>query len=176
MELLKKLTQTPGTPGMEHRIREVVRAELEPLVDEVRVDKMGNLIGFKAGKADAPVIMIAAHMDQIGFMVSFIDENGYVRLNPTGGFDPRTMMAQRVTVHGKKDLLGVMGSKPVHILSEEEKKKQLKVTDYFVDLGLPANKVKELVSIGDMVTWNGDLAEMGDMWISRAMDDRIGVY
>lgn len=175
MDLLKKLTQTPGTPGLENPIRDLIRKEMEPLVDEVREDNMGNLVGVKRGDG-GPKVMLAAHMDQIGFMVSHIDDNGFLRLSPTGGFDPRTMMAQRVLVYGKKTLLGVMGSKPVHVLSEEEKKKPMKTSDYFVDLGLPGDEVKELVQVGDMVTWLGDFSEMGNMYVSRAMDDRVGVY
>ncbi|HEB84302.1 MAG TPA: M42 family peptidase [Bacteroidetes bacterium] len=176
MELLRKLTQTPGTPGQEHRIREVVRAEMEGLVDEVRVDRLGNLIGIRRGTGEGPRVMLAAHMDQIGFMVSHIDDDGFLRLNPTGGFDPRTLMAQRVIVHGREELLGVMGSKPIHVLTEEEKKKPLKVSDYFVDLGLPVEEVREKVHVGDPVTWVGDFSEMGMMVVSRALDDRVGVY
>ncbi|MDP8206309.1 MAG: M42 family metallopeptidase [Candidatus Electryonea clarkiae] len=175
MDLLRKLTQTPGTPGQERRIRELVKSELEPLVDEIRIDRLGNLIGLKKGNGGAR-IMLSAHMDQIGFMVSHIDDEGFIRFNPTGGFDPRTLMAQRVVVHGKEDLPGVMGSKPIHILSDEEKKKPLKISDFFVDLGLPGEKVKELVRVGDPVTWTGEFEEMGDMYLARAMDDRIGVY
>ncbi len=176
MKLLRKLTQTPGIPGYEQPIRDLVKSEMKSLVDEVRCDKMGNVIGFKKGSGDGPLVMLVAHMDQIGFMVSHIDDNGFIRIQPTGGFDPRTLMAQRVIVHGEKDLPGVMGSKPIHILSDEEKKKTLKVTDYFVDVGLPASKVKKLVRTGNPVTWIGDCTEMGDMYLSRAMDDRIGVY
>ncbi|MBD3165675.1 M20/M25/M40 family metallo-hydrolase [bacterium] len=175
-ELLRKLTQTPGTPGYEHRIRTLIYEEMKPLVDEIRYDRMGSVIGVKKGSADGPRVMLAAHMDQIGFLVSHIDDNGFIRLNPTGGFDPRTLMAQRVVVHGKEDLPGVMGSKPIHVLSDEEKKKQMKIEDYFVDLGLPGEKVKELVRVGNMVTWVGEFDEIGDMYVSRAMDDRIGVY
>ncbi len=175
MDLLEKLTQTPGTSGLEARIREVVRAELGKVVDEVTTDRLGNLIGRRKGNG-GPKVMLAAHMDQIGFMVSHIDEKGFLRLNPTGGFDPRTMMAQRVIVHGEQDLLGVMGSKPVHLLSDEEKKKPLKIKDFFVDLGLSADEVKETVHVGDAVSWVGEFAEMGEMYVSRAMDDRIGVF
>jgi len=176
MDFLEKLTQTPGISGHEEEIREVVRKELEPLVDEVRLDNMGNLIGVKKGKGDGPKVMLAAHVDQIGFLVSHVDDKGFLRLNPTGGFDPRTLMNQRVTVYGKKPLPGVIGSKPVHVLSEDEKKKKLEIKDYFVDLGLPGDEVKKLVRVGDAVTWTGILEEVGDMWCSRAMDDRIGVY
>ena len=99
-----------------------------------------------------------------------------MRIIPLGGFDPRTLMAQKVVVHGKKELNGVFGSKPVHMLSEEEKKKPLKVTDYYVDLGLPADDVKKLVDVGDSVTWQRDFAEMGNCLTSKAFDDRVGVY
>ncbi len=176
MELLQRLTDAPGVPGYEDDIRALVRKELESLTDEVRLDNMGNLIGVKKGSGDAPKVMLAAHMDQIGFLVSHVDDKGFLRLNPTGGFDPRTLLNQRVVVYGKKPLTGVIGSKPIHVLSDEEKKKTLEVKDYFVDLGLPVEKVKELVRVGDMVTWSGSLEEVGEMWCSRAMDDRIGLY
>ncbi|MCB2211016.1 M42 family metallopeptidase [bacterium] len=174
-DLLRRLTQTPGGPGLEDEIRSLVRGELEAHVDEVRMDRLGNLDFIKRGSGDGPVVMIAAHMDQIGFMATHIDKNGYIRLNPTGGFDPRTMMNQRVMVYGKKPLPGVMGSKPKHILTDEELKKPLKVKDYFVDVGLPGDTVKELVQPGDRILWMGDCIEMGEMYCSRAMDDRIGV-
>ena len=103
MELLRKLTQTPGISGHEFLIREVIRKEIEPLVDEVRIDRMGNLIGIKRGSG-GPRVMLAGHMDQIGFMVSYIDDEGFIRLNPVGGFVPRTLMNQRVIVHGQEDL------------------------------------------------------------------------
>jgi putative aminopeptidase FrvX len=175
MQLLKKLCGTPGSSGHEEQIRELIIKEMKPLVDNVRTDKMGNIIGFKKGKGKNKV-MLAAHMDEIGFVVSFIDENGFIRFQPTGGFDPRTMMAQRVIVHGKKALLGVMGSKPVHILTEEEKKKILQVTDYFIDVGLPLDQVKKQVQVGDPITMDRVMEKMGDCYTTKAFDDRMGVY
>lgn len=174
MELLKKLTQTSGAPGQEHRIIELVKSELTPLVDEITTDRMGNVVAHKKG--NGPKIMLMGHMDQIGFMVSHIDEDGFIRFQPTGGFDPKTLTAQRVMVHGKEDLLGVLGSKPIHVMDDADKKKPPQLKDYFVDLGLPAKKVKKLVKEGDAITWLGEFAEMGDMYLSRAFDDRIGVY
>ncbi len=176
MELLKKLTQTAGAPGIEREIRTLVRDELEPLVDEIRRDRMGNLLAVKKGSEEGPTVMLAAHMDQIAFIVTHVDDNGFLRLHTTGGFDPRTMMNQRVIVHGKEDLPGVLGSKPIHVLTPEEKKKQMKVSDYFVDLGMRGEEVKELVRIGDRVTWVGHFQEIGEMYCARAMDDRIGLY
>ncbi|MCD6286666.1 MAG: M42 family peptidase, partial [Anaerolineae bacterium] len=101
MELLRVLSDTPGVSGFEERVRKIVIAELEPVCDEVQVDRIGNVIGIKraAGAAEGavfPKVMLAAHMDEIGFMVKHIDREGFVRFMPIGGFDPRTLIAQRV--------------------------------------------------------------------------------
>jgi endoglucanase len=175
MDLLKRLTAATGIPGREDDVRSLILNEMKPLLDKVNTDVMGNVIGFRKGKTGTRLVL-AAHMDEIGFMVNHVDENGFLRIIPLGGFDPRTLMAQKVVVHGKKELNGVFGSKPVHMLSEEEKKKPLKVTDYYVDLGLPADDVKKLVDIGDTVTWQRDFTEMGNCLTSKAFDDRVGVY
>nr|MBC8465580.1 M42 family metallopeptidase [bacterium] len=178
MELLKKLVEMSGVSGREERIREVVIEELTPLVDTLRKDSLGNVIGFKAGTGPAPrkKIMLAGHMDEIGFYVSYIDDKGFIRFNPAGGFDPRTLMAQRVTVQGRKDLPGVIGSKPIHILSAEEKKKPLELKDYFIDLGLPKEEVDELVKLGDTITLYRKMEEMGNCYTAKTFDDRVGVY
>jgi len=177
VELLVKLTQTPGVAGREERIREVVKQELEEICEEVRSDNLGNLIGLKKGSGSGK-IMLAAHMDEIGFLVKYIDDKGFIRLQPVGGFDTRTLMGRRVVVHGKEDLVGNLNpaTKPIHILTEEEKKKQLQIKDFFVDLGLPAERVKETVEIGDPVTLRQKFARIGDAYSSKAMDDRVGVF
>jgi len=176
LELLKKLTQTPGVPGREEKIRDVVWNEMTDICEEVRTDAMGNLIGLKKGKGNGK-IMIASHMDEIGFLVKHISDKGYLRLQPLGGIDPRTLMGQRVVVHGKEELIGNLApsTKPVHILTEEEKKKQLKMKDFFVDLGLPVEKVKEKVEVGDPVTFRQEFVQIGDTFSSKAMDDRVGL-
>ncbi|MBV6654535.1 MAG: M42 family peptidase, partial [Mameliella sp.] len=111
VELLKRTCETPGAPGYEQRIRELVIAEVTPLVDRVEVDAMGNVLAIKKGQQDKKV-MVAAHMDEIGFIVTHIDDDGFIRFHTLGGFDPKTLTSQRVIVHGKKDLIGVMGCKP----------------------------------------------------------------
>lgn len=178
VELLKKLTQTPGIPGREERIRAVVKEELGKLADEVRVDAMGNVIAFKKGKTGAKKIMISGHMDEIGFIVSQIDDNGFLRLNPVGGFDPRTLVAQRVVVHGREDLIGVLmpGVKPIHIMTAEEAKTPLKLTDFYVDLGRKQAEVEKLVRIGDPITLQREFVEIGANVSSKAMDDRAGIW
>ncbi len=181
MELLKELCECSGIPGREERLREIVRRELEPVVDEMRVDALGNLIATKrATKGRSPKrLMIAAHMDEIGFVVSHIDDKGLLRLVPVGGHDPRNMVAQRVTVCGtKRDLTGLLypGLKPPHIQTDEERRKSLKVSDFYVDLHLPASRVKREVEVGTMVTLQRDFVEVGNGVSCKAMDDRLAVY
>ncbi|MBI5059867.1 M42 family metallopeptidase [candidate division KSB1 bacterium] len=174
--LLKTLADAHAVSGREEGIRALIRKELTTVGCKVTTDSMGNLIGYKKGSGKKKV-MLAAHMDEIGFLVSHVDKEGFLRLQPVGGWDPRTMMAQRVYVHtAKKRLLGVIGSKPVHVLSEEEAKKPLRVTDYFVDLGLPAKPVQSMVEVGDPVTMARTLEEIGDCFTGKAVDNRFGVW
>jgi len=179
MKLLKELCETPGIPGFEDRLRPIVRRELTPLVDDIQVDALGNLIGVKK-KAGAPKLMIAAHMDEIGFVVSYIDEKrGLLRLVGLGGHDPRNMQAQRVTVSTPNgDLPGVLyaGVKPPHLQTGNERGKSLKLSDFFVDLGLPAKEVLEQVPIGSMVTLQRDFAEIGECVSCKALDNRVAIY
>ncbi|RPH92963.1 M42 family peptidase [candidate division KSB1 bacterium] len=175
-KLLKALCESHAVSGREEGIRALIRKELTSVGCKVTMDAMGNVIGFRKGKGKVKV-MLAAHMDEIGFLVSHVDKSGFLRIQPCGGFDPRTLMSQRVYVHtAKKRLLGVMGTRPVHVLSEEEAKRTLKVTDYFVDLGLPAKAVEKLVEIGDPITMARDMIEIGDCLTAKALDNRIGVW
>jgi endoglucanase len=155
-------------------VREIVARELEPLCDDLEVDPLGNVIARRAG--EGPRLMLSAHMDEIGFMVTHVDDQGFLRMIPLGGFDPKTLVAQRVIVHGREDLLGVMGSKPVHIMTDEERKRPLKIEDFFIDVGLPAERVRELVRQGDAVTRERGLALVGDLVTCKSLDNRAGVY
>src|ERR1700761_7643816 len=123
--LLKKICETPGAPGHEQQIRQLIKAELQDAGVEISIDNMGNLIALKKGESSAKKVMAAAHMDEIGFIISHIDDNGFLRFHPLGGFDPKTLTAQRVVVHGKKDVIGVMGTKPIHLMTPEERSKPL---------------------------------------------------
>lgn len=175
IELLKEICETPGAPGFEKLVREKVIRMLEGVVDSWRVDAMGNVIAIRKGREDRRV-MVAAHMDEISFMVTHIDEDGFIRFHTLGGFDPKTLTAQRVIVHGRKDLVGVMGCKPVHLMSEEERKKPLRIQDYFIDLGMPREEVEKIVSIGDPVTRERTLIEMGNCVNAKSLDNRVSVY
>ncbi|GIV42125.1 MAG: peptidase M42 [Vicingaceae bacterium] len=175
IKLLKKISETPGAPGFEDRIRKVVLDELKDLADEVKVDNMGNVIAIKKGTKNKK-IMAAAHMDEIGFIVTHIDDNGFVFFHTLGGFDPKTLTAQRVIVHGKKDLIGVMGSKPVHVMKPEEKTKMPSTTEFFIDLGLPKKEVEKWIEIGNPITRERELIEIGDCINGKSLDNRISVF
>ncbi len=173
--LLKKICETPGAPGFEQRIREVVIEEVKPLADELKVDNMGNVIAVKRGK-ERKRVMIAAHMDEISFIVSHIDDDGFLRFHPLGGFDPKTLTSQRVIVHGRRDLIGVMGSKPIHLMKPDERTKQVPISEYFIDMGMPKAEVEKWVTIGDPVTRERALIEMGDCVNSKSLDNRVSVF
>jgi len=175
INLLKKICETPGASGFEHAIRNLIIKEVEPLCDEVSVDGMGNVVAFVKGVTDNK-LMVPAHMDEIGFMVKFIDEFGFIKVNPIGGFDPKTLTAQRMLIHGRKDIIGVFGSKPYHIMSPEERKKHIQIQDFYIETGYPVEKVNELIAIGDPITRYQPLIEMGDCVNSKSLDNRVSVF
>ena len=176
--LLKRLIETPGEPGREEKQREIAREELGSLTDEVRTDAMGSVIGTKRGSGEARV-MVAAHTDEIGYLVKYIDEEGFLRLQTLGGHAPANMVSQRVlvTTADGTALRGALqpARKPPHI-SRGEEQKLPKADEFFVDLGMPAEEVKETVRIGDYVTMDRTLEKVGHNYMSKAMDDRIGVF
>ncbi|MER3462572.1 MAG: endoglucanase, partial [Armatimonadota bacterium] len=180
--LLQELVEAHGIASREERIREIVRCELGPLC-EIRVDTMGNMICRKPpttkAKGEPRKLMIAAHMDEIGFVVKHIDSNGFLRLNPVGGWDARQMASQRVFVHtAKGDIPGVLmqSTKPKHLLKPEDLSKAPVVEDFFVDVGMSKKEADKAVQIGDWVTMNRTLQRMGKLFTCKAMDDRIAVY
>ncbi len=173
--LLSRICETPGAPGFEQRIRALVQEEVSPLVDEIQTDNIGNLIAIKRGKSRKKV-MLAAHMDEISFIVNHIDDDGFIRFYPLGGFDPKTLTAQRVIIHGTEDIIGVMGSKPIHLMKPSERGKTLRLADYFIDTGLPKAEVEKIVSVGDPVTRERGLIEMGDCVNCKSLDNRVSVF
>jgi tetrahedral aminopeptidase len=176
--LLKQICEVPGAPGFEKAIRDLVIECVTPLADEVRVDNMGNVVAIKKSKRnpEAKKVMLAAHMDEIGFIVNHIDDKGFLRFHTLGGFDPKTLTAQRVIVHGKQDLIGVMGSKPIHVMSADERNKLPQLTDFFIDLGMPKEEVEKIVTVGDPVTRDRQLIEMGECVNCKSIDNRVAVY
>ena len=178
-DLLKKLCETPGVPGHEERVRALIETEVADLFDHVETDPMGSLLCRRdADKDGAPKIMLLCHMDEIGFLVSHIDKKGFLYLQPVGGFDPRNLFSRRVLVcTDDGDLKGVMnpGGKPVHISSPEDRKKVPEVTEFFVDLGM-GEAARDKVKIGDYVVMDEPFLEMGDKYVSKALDNRIACW
>ena len=182
-ELLKKLSEAAGVPSREEKLREIVKAELKPLVKSIETDAMGNVICFKPGMGESKTkkkVMIAAHMDEIGFLVRLIDDKGFLRLQPVGGFDPRQLFAQRVIVHTRDGGLirGVLtySTKPTHMLTPEEAKVPPIIENFFVDLGMKADDVKKKIRLGDMVTMDRTCEKCGDNIIGKCLDNRVGVF
>ncbi len=175
-ELLRSLTEARGVPGYEDEVRALIRDELASSTDRVRTDSMGNVVGTIDGDADFEVV-VAAHMDEIGFMVREVDDDGFVRIDALGGWDPRVLKAQRVSVHtADDDLVGVIGSMPPHLLDEEAAADTPEIDDLYVDLGMGPEEVNERVSTGDLVTMDQHTVRMGDLVTGKALDDRISVF
>jgi putative aminopeptidase FrvX len=176
--LLKRLIETPGVSGREERQREIAREELGSLTDEVRIDALGSVIGTKQGSGDARV-MVAAHTDEIGYLVKHIDDKGFVRLQTLGGHDPANMVSQRVlvTTADGETLRGALqpSRKPPHLARGEDQKPP-KADEFYVDLGMDAETVKEKVRVGDYVVMDRTLEKVGENYVGKAMDDRIGVF
>jgi len=194
VELLRRLCETPGIPGREERVRAAIEEEIDGLFDEVTTDPLGSLIcvrrptkgkgGSGGGKGSrsrrkATKVMLACHMDEIGFYVRHIDSDGYLWLNAAGGFDTRNLFSRRALVcteHG--DFVGAMnpGGKPVHIASPEDRKKVPEIAEFYIDLGMPADEVKKRVNIGDMVVMHEPFEEVGESLVSKAMDNRVACW
>jgi len=194
IDLLKRLCETPGVPGREHRVRDLILDEAGDLFDEFFMDPLGTLVGRRfpriASRAknkktqpkenpDATRVMLLCHMDEIGFFVKHISDKGFVYVDPVGGFDPRNLFSRRVMVCGADaDYLGVMnpGGKPIHISSPEDRKKVPEIREFYIDLGMTADEVKKRVRVGDMVVMHEPLIEMGDKIVSKALDNRVACW
>ncbi|NIO22443.1 MAG: M42 family peptidase [Candidatus Aenigmarchaeota archaeon] len=175
-DLLKKLVESPSVSGSERNVRDLIMKEIKPHVDDVRIDKIGNLIAKKG--SGSPKIMINAHMDEIGLMVKHIDDKGFIRFEPIGGWDSKILQAQKFKIHGSKGpIIGVVGSKAIHLQEREEEKKVTKIKDMFIDIG--ANNKKEVekmgVKVGDFVTQHGEFNSLGGSRVTGyGFDDRVG--
>ncbi len=175
--LLKELTEAPGPSGEEGTVREVVQGRWEALADEVRTDAMGNLIALQRGRAPAPrpVVMAAAHMDEIALIVTGL-EGEFLRVHRLGGTDRRVLLGAEVTVHGRKPLYGIIGARPPHVLPPDEREKVPPWERLFVDTGLPAETLAALVRVGDPITLRREtVALKNERAAGKAMDNRASV-
>jgi len=181
LPLLKELSEAPGVPGREERIRAILERELKPLADKITTDPMGNLIAIKKPKSkNAKRVLLACHIDEIGFYVKHIDDKGFLRIHNVGGFDTRNLLARRVLVQASSgdDLVGLLNptGRPIHIAKEEDKKKIPEISEFLVDLCLPADQVQKKVRIGDPVTLIQEFSEIGDCVSGKCMDNRVAAF
>lgn len=179
MELIKELTEAHGIPGYETPIRAIVRKYFEPL-GKLSQDKIGSLICEKGGSAPMPRVMLAGHMDEIGFMVKYITDDGFLKFIGLGGWFDQVLLGQRVIIKTQKgDVVGVIGSKPPHLLSAEERKKVVEKKDMYIDIGATSKAEVEEAGVrqGDPVIPRADFVPLasGKTWLSKAFDDRVGV-
>ena len=174
-EFLIKLSNSVGVSGYETERAGIILDFFKEHCDEASIDKFGNVIGLKKGKGKGK-LMYSAHMDEIGLMVANIDEQGFLGVTQIGGFDQRTLLAHEVVIHGKKKIYGVIGIKPPHITTPEEAKKSVKLEHLLVDTGYDADEIKELVSIGDVITINRQVIELKNNRLAgKCMDDTAGI-
>jgi endoglucanase len=174
--LLKKLSDAPGVSGFEEEIRNIIKDELKDHVDEVEVDQMGNVITTRKGKPDGKKIMLAAHMDEIGLMIRYIDKNGFIKFSKIGGINDQMLLNQEVTIHTDDgEVIGVIGSKPPHRMKESERKKILDYENMFIDIGAKTKEDAETrVKLGDPITINQKFTKLGNFYKGKALDNRIG--
>ena len=184
LAFLKALSEAPGVPGREERVRDVLQREAKGLFDDVATDPMGNLIATRRSKAaGAKRVLLACHIDEIGFYVKHVDDKGFVRVHNVGGFDTKNLSARRVLVQasggGKhEDVVGLMNpqGRPIHIAKEEDKKKVPEVSEFYVDLCLPADEVRQKVRIGDPVTLVQEFSQVGHCVSGKCLDNRVAAF
>ncbi|BAK45040.1 M42 family metallopeptidase [Eggerthella sp. YY7918] len=180
VKFLKRLLETPSPTGTEAAVAEVVRTRLADVADEIQTDVMGSVHARLAGRASGPSFMLSAHMDEIGLMVTYISDEGFLSVAAVGGVDAAILPGLRVDVHAsgcEEPLRGVVGRKPIHLISPDDRKSVTPIDQLVIDLGLPAKKVKKVVQIGDVITFGVGFERFGkNMAVSRAFDDKAGVW
>lgn len=178
IKFLEKLSNAFGPSGNEVEVAEILQKELEAYADETRIDKLGNIIFHHNGKEGYPRIMLAAHMDEVGFIVTFIEENGFLRFDTIGGITNIVMPGQRILLRGDKGFLkGLIGTKPPHLMTPEEQAKIIPKEDLFIDIGAETlNQAKEKgVDVGTTGVFDVEFTDLGDGYYrGKALDDRAG--
>jgi endoglucanase len=178
IDFLKKLVTTPSPSGFEQPVQELVRGKFEGSVDELKTDVHGNVIGIRNPEGK-PRIMLAAHSDEIGFMVKHITDEGYIYFAPVGGVDVNLIPGQSVEIYTKKGVVpGVVGKKPIHLMEDEDKKKKQEIYNLWIDIGAgKKERVEKIVSIGDPVTFSGKFNTLQNKRLAaRSFDDKAGVF
>lgn len=179
IEMIQALCDAHGVSGFEDDVRKLYTTYLEPLSDEIIRDRFGGVVGKKTGDANGPKVLLAGHLDEIGFMVTHISDEGYLKFRPLGGWSSLVVLAQRVVIHTRKGpLVGVIGSTPPHILPADERKKAPELKDMFIDIGAKDKAEAEAagVRLGDAVTpdsrFTGTVNKK--VFMAKAIDNRLG--
>ena len=178
-DILKQLTEFYGPSGNEHMLMQSISSMFSQYCDSVKVDKFYNIIAVKKAnpvKEAKYKVMFAAHMDEIGLIITDIDKKGFIKFISVGGVDPRILLSQEVIIHGKKKIFGVIGAKPAHLIEEDESKKPIKFENLYIDIGMSEGQAREVLSIGDIITFKADWTELqNELVSSKSLDNRAGV-
>lgn len=180
LELFRSLTELSGAPGFEHEVRKFLRARLEPLCDEIMSDRLGSLFGVKRGLADGPAVMVAGHMDEVGFMVTGITDKGMISFSPLGGWWSQVLLAQRMRIDTTRGpVIGVVGSTPPHLLDESTRNKPVELGHMFIDIGADDREDAEALGVrpGQPIVPVCPFARMANpaKIMAKAWDNRYGV-
>ncbi len=175
---LHRMIAAPSPSGFEQRVQQVIREEVQHYTDELRTDVHGNVIAA-LNPGGYPRVMLTAHCDELGFLIRYIDENGFIYFAPIGGYDPSTLPGERVQIYTPNgNILGVIGRKPIHLLDGDERGKAPKISDLWIDIGAASREeALELVPIGSVATRAAQLESLrGNLIVSRALDDKSGIF
>lgn len=177
-KFLRSLVETPSPTGAEEPVAALVRTRLSSIADEVQTNTMGSVHAVLEGTGAGPSLMLAAHMDEIGLMVTYISDDGFLSIAAVGGVDAAILPGMRVDVHTASGTLrGIVGRKPIHLIEADERKKVTPLDKLVIDLGMPGKKVRKLVRVGDVITFGVGFERFGKgMAVSRAFDDKCGVW
>lgn len=178
VKFLRSLVETPSPTGAEEPVAALVRTRLSSVADEVQTNTMGSVHAVLEGTGAGPSLMLAAHMDEIGLMVTYINDDGFLSIAAVGGVDAAILPGMRVDVHTASGTLrGIVGRKPIHLIEADERKKVTPLDKLVIDLGMPGKKVRKLVRVGDVITFGVGFERFGKgMAVSRAFDDKCGVW
>lgn len=178
MRFLKKLVETPSATGNEERVAAIVRDRLSNSADWVETDTMGSVHATLDGRGSGPTLMLSAHMDEVGLMVTYISDDGFLSVSAVGGVDAAILPGMRVDVHTSNGMLrGVVGRKPIHLIDQDDRKTVTPLEKLVIDVGMPGDEVKERIRIGDTITYGVGFERLGrGLAVSRAFDDKVGVF
>lgn len=178
IEFLRDLTEAPSPSGYEVPAADIMRKRLAPVADEIETNVLGSVHALIKGKANGPSVMIAGHIDEIGMMVNYISDDGFISFSAIGGVDAAILPGMRVNVHtADGGLLGVMGRKPIHLIEQDDRKTVTPIDKLFIDVGLDGKEAKKRIRIGDPITYGVGFEEYGDGFaVARAFDDKLGVW